>query len=486
MPEILNFYKPPAHLQEYARHVSVFQRMGMVSFGLRVPGGAEPPLFEIWYYGVLEPERDGEEGPAVRIVNGEEPALVVARSTEDGREIVLHDNALYGLNNLLGLGEIYADMRTRQLQKLEIPPVSLEIELFLPEDPKEYAKELKRDESGNVVLPNGDALPYSAAFTYTYDDFTVSAFPYGDEEKAPLLIYDMAPPSASEMAEMWAELGYEAPPEVEEEVPQPPWAQEGTKPDPKEHEEQFDSDEDAFWEGWDAFLDEDELPFPEEDLFTDEELEELNAGGDDEEPIALTKVRDDPEDVWVPSRLRPYVTNIRGLLGISSFFDIEAELWYYGRLAPDPDAKPGDEDKLLIVDDAWPALLVAKDKRTGEEYVLHDQARHGILNLFQRVVQVPQNARPLKKLELRPGRVTMLLMYDVSMEENAWQFDFDLNGNVYLADGGTMPWHEALLEGYSLVTIQIHDDEGENTILYQSLTYEVPEGPEGEGDNEAG
>lgn len=229
-------------------------------------------------------------------------------------------------------------------------------------------------------------------------------------------------------------------------------------------------------------------------------LEDADAA--DDGPVHVMAIDDDPADVVIPNRLRKYATDIRGFMGISSFLDLndagdselhgEYEIWYYGKLEiglasdlqeeDDPDEGAGEEDdteedalRVAITDGEWPALLVARHVKTGQDVLLHDNARHGIDAMLYGVPQPGPDDRPLTMLELPSTRVVMQFLYNVDVSDAHEWLETDENGLLITMDDSHRTWADIASDAYGYVAIRLEYEEMDLEIYAQDTGTRVPD-----------
>lgn len=416
----------PPHLRQFATEVVWDEEDGALEFKLCMPGNAEPALFELWAYGDIDLRPSRDTRPMVE--SDSMPAFIEARSTDPNEpwEFMVYDSARHGHSNVFTKEKDLPPPGARREQKLPLPSgqVVVYLSYYWPAAMQELEELYRQGLAGDVLQPGTKANALRDAMAASFGIIDIELIPEGAGKKdEPVFIY------ASEITK-------------EEEALQIARVHQLAT-----------GDKDPL-----IYLDDlDALEFHEDE------------GGDDI-PEDFTRIDDDAEDVRLPGRLRPWAEDIRGYMGISSMFDLNnVELWYYGRLVPDEE---NPEGMPRITDGEWPALLVVKKLTTGEAFVLHDNARHGIDRLFFTRVQVPEGARPLEKLEMPPADLRVQLLYTVDVAGSRDVLELDTDGNVMLAGGGTMPWEEALLEAYSFVGVDV---DALDAHLYMQSTYEEDE-----------
>ncbi|MDR1794740.1 MAG: hypothetical protein LBR25_05040 [Erysipelotrichaceae bacterium] len=118
------------------------------------------------------------------------------------------------------------------------------------------------------------------------------------------------------------------------------------------------------------------------------------------------------------------------------------EVWYFG------DFYDFGQYQLIVNSYEGPCLIIAKDPETKEEILIFDNAKHGYDNLF--CVNHDNGkieTRPLKKLDIPPSKLVVLVGYDIEYESEKEFYKFNSDGKLDLINGGTMTWEELLIDG---------------------------------------
>lgn len=143
----------PAYLENYVKDV---QENRLIELSLCSTAGNE--LFEIWYYGDLF-EVQGEEQACISQTEMA-PEKIVARDVITGEEIVIHDGALHGYDNMF-CDEYDAEaVQNRPLKKYSIPASRLIVELGYGIDYEEEKEEYDIDDKGLVTLIDGRKMSW--------------------------------------------------------------------------------------------------------------------------------------------------------------------------------------------------------------------------------------------------------------------------------------------------------------------------------------
>lgn len=130
---------------------------------------------------------------------------------------------------------------------------------------------------------------------------------------------------------------------------------------------------------------------------------------------------------------------------VSSTGNTNLEIYYYGELI---------EIKRVpfIIDSSMPCLIVAKDPKTDEEFIVFDGARHGYDAMFCNDVKVEEK-RELEKYEKLSGEIEITLGYAIDYDAEIEEYDFTEDGQVKLMYG-TMNWDKAKSIGYDWIRLR--------------------------------
>lgn len=115
-------------------------------------------LFEIWYYG--QPmEISGYANP-LYISTEFSVTKFIAKSVLTGEDVLLFDGAVHGYDNMFCETYSKEQIENRPLQKMDIPPSEIKIELFYGIDYDEEKEDYEFDGNGNCILLNGTIIPW--------------------------------------------------------------------------------------------------------------------------------------------------------------------------------------------------------------------------------------------------------------------------------------------------------------------------------------
>lgn len=133
------------------------------------------------------------------------------------------------------------------------------------------------------------------------------------------------------------------------------------------------------------------------------------------------------------------------------------EIWFYGDLF----TVKGEPQPYIVDSEEAPALVIARDPVSGEEFVIFDSGRHGYDNMFCDT-NTPEklNQRPLKKYEIPASKLVLELGYSIDYEDEKEEFDVDDSGTVQLINGERMPWEQVKLDGIDYIAIHYVDAQG--------------------------
>lgn len=209
-------------------------------------------------------------------------------------------------------------------------------------------------------------------------------------------------------------------------------------------------------------------------------------------PIGLVPLAGDAADAVIPARLHALATNVRWYMENCSFFDLRDaanperagayELWYYGALVELPEEEiPGEEEagawddgeeetEWQITDSDWPALLVARDPKTGCEVVLHDNACHGVDALFFGAARPGPDDRPLVRLDMPLTELTLQFLYDEQVAPLRSLLAEHENGLLQTKDGSTRSWADIISDAYTHVSVMPNYSEQDWVVYGQSTS----------------
>lgn len=143
----------PTYLENYVTDV---QEKRLIELSLCSTTGNE--LFEVWYYGDLF-EIKGEQQPYI-VDTDVAPEKIVAKDVLTGEEILLHDGALHGYDNMF-CDEYDAEIvQNRPLKKYFIPASKLIMELGYSIDYEDEKEEYDIDNNGLVTLIDGRKISW--------------------------------------------------------------------------------------------------------------------------------------------------------------------------------------------------------------------------------------------------------------------------------------------------------------------------------------
>lgn len=143
----------PTYLENYVKDV---QENRLIELSICSTAGNE--LFEVWYYGDLF-EVEGEQQPYITDTDVA-PEKIVAKDVLTGEEILLHDGAMHGYDNMF-CDEYDAEaIQNRPLKKLSIPAAKLIIELGYSIDYEDEKEDFDIDDDGLVALIDGRKMAW--------------------------------------------------------------------------------------------------------------------------------------------------------------------------------------------------------------------------------------------------------------------------------------------------------------------------------------
>ncbi len=133
------------------------------------------------------------------------------------------------------------------------------------------------------------------------------------------------------------------------------------------------------------------------------------------------------------------------------------EVWYYGELF----TIAGEAQPYIVDSDEAPALVVAHDRDTGENFVIFDGGRHGYDNMFcDEHDLVTLENRSLKPYEMPVSKLLLTLGYSIDYEDEKDSFDIDERGMVTLINGKAIPWAQVKRDGIDYIALFCVDEKG--------------------------
>lgn len=149
----VEYLQPPSWLAPYTDNLDPGDYL---EFDLCSKAGEE--LFEIWYYGKLTRVRGEEQ---LYIVDTDRaPMKIVAKNAATGEEILLFDGALHGYRTMFCETASEEQCSSRLLQKYDMPPSRIHIQLGYGIDYDEEEENYEFTESGEVLLLSGASMPW--------------------------------------------------------------------------------------------------------------------------------------------------------------------------------------------------------------------------------------------------------------------------------------------------------------------------------------
>ena len=133
------------------------------------------------------------------------------------------------------------------------------------------------------------------------------------------------------------------------------------------------------------------------------------------------------------------------------------EVWYYGELF----TITGEAQPYIVDSDEAPALVVAHDRDTGENFVIFDGGRHGYDNMFcDEHDLVALENRSLKPYEMPVSKLLLTLGYSIDYEDEKDSFDIDERDMVTLVNGDSIPWKQVKRDGIDYIALFCVDEKG--------------------------
>lgn len=129
----------------------------------------------------------------------------------------------------------------------------------------------------------------------------------------------------------------------------------------------------------------------------------------------------------------------------SSVGNTNLEIYYYGELIENGKVP-------LIIDSDYPCLIVAKDSKTEEEFVIFDGAIHGYNAMFCNETK-KDIKRELKKYEFFSGEIIITFGYAIDYDDEIEEYEFNKDGLVKLLYG-YKEWSQAKSIGYDWINMK--------------------------------
>ena len=132
------------------------------------------------------------------------------------------------------------------------------------------------------------------------------------------------------------------------------------------------------------------------------------------------------------------------------------ELYYFGQLI---DVK-GEKSKYISDSNDKPLLIVGRYK--GEDFVIHDNSKHGYDNMFCDMYSLEQtNDRELVKFDVPTKRFILEIGYSIDYDDEKEDFDYDEKGDMILIDGRTMSFEDVKMNGFDYISLSYEAQNGE-------------------------
>lgn len=133
------------------------------------------------------------------------------------------------------------------------------------------------------------------------------------------------------------------------------------------------------------------------------------------------------------------------------------EVWYHGDLI----TVKGENQSYIIDSDEAPGVVVARDPKTSEEFVIFDSGRHGYDNMFcDEHDSAELENRSLKRYEIPASKLVLELGYSIDYEDEKEDFEPDEAGTVELINGERMPWEQVKRDGIDYIALYYVNESG--------------------------
>ena len=106
-----------------------------------------------------------------------------------------------------------------------------------------------------------------------------------------------------------------------------------------------------------------------------------------------------------------------------------------------------------ICDAEYPCLIVAKDPKTQEQFVVFDGAKHGYDAMFCNEY-VGNVTRELKLYDFQKGEIAVTFGYAIDYEDEKEEYEFNEKGEINLMDGSYLDFEKAKSIGYDWLSMK--------------------------------
>ena len=161
---------------------------------------------------------------------------------------------------------------------------------------------------------------------------------------------------------------------------------------------------------------------------------------------------------WLEGHIKDSLEEASATISLCSTTGNEwLEIWYYGELF----TITGEAQPYIVDSDEAPALVVARDRDTGENFVIFDGGRHGYDNMFcDKHDRAVLENRPLKRYEIPASKLVVALGYSIDYEDEKETFEVDERGMVTLINGKRVPWAQVKRDGIDYIALFCVDEKG--------------------------
>ena len=134
------------------------------------------------------------------------------------------------------------------------------------------------------------------------------------------------------------------------------------------------------------------------------------------------------------------------------------EVYYYG----DMFQVKGESQPYIGATDTAPLLIVAKDSRSDEEFVVFDEGKHGYNSMVCESFDATQmSKRKLTRLDIPASKLVIELGYSIDYEDEKEYFDVDENDKVELVNGNLISWEQLKRDGIDYIALFYVNESGQ-------------------------
>lgn len=161
----------------------------------------------------------------------------------------------------------------------------------------------------------------------------------------------------------------------------------------------------------------------------------------------------------IPFYLSGHLTNIKEksdettAVLISSTGNTDLEIYFYGELI-----QIGKTP--YIGEDEYHCLIVARDPKSDERFVVFDGAKHGYDAMFCNE-PIGDVKRELKLYDFAKGKIAITFGYAIDYEDEKENYTFNDKNEIELIDGTYLDWDKAKSIGFDWLSMKFVDKKKE-------------------------